>query len=411
MGGMTHLPFALAVLAVPAASAFSGKSAEVPANLYWTHPYGHNAGAPCPHLAHPNGDPLGKAPCNCPPVPEHSAGHPTTVACTHKKLRHPGGHDTGKKDPFGNKIMSPCNEWDTEHPNGHPGPNGPCGHWKKAHPNGHPLPNKPCTHPAHPEGHGVVTPCNHPLAMDLTPNNAGVKFFTTDPDIQSAVKAASSKLQNQGINVGIPRKLSVFHREPINGDPNDNKDPFWSHYNPVWHSIQLTKGRPMDDLRATVLHELGHALLGHKAVHIDSDGGPHSLSDANDAGLAMSEGWAHFVALYLSGKASAFKGRDWDAGHLDTGIPFSIKNEFRVACILWDLYDSQADKTSKGAAAYSAPKFTFADLFKVYSPSLATLANGPIIPSLDDFLARLKKNNPAKAHLIDPVRNFNLSPK
>ncbi len=56
----------------------------------------------------------------------------------------------------------------------------------------------------------------------------------------------------------------------------------------------------------------------------------------------------------------------------------------------------------------------FADLFRVYSPSLQVLTNGPVVSSIYDFADRLKSSNPRNRRLatqIDEVLVRNVGPK
>jgi hypothetical protein len=356
------------------AAAFVLAPAQLPANLFWTHPRGDQGTVPCVHPTHPNGDQPLNAPCLCPKVAEH-----------------PGGHE--KRDPLGNTVKTPCTHLVSPHPNGHELPKGPCSH--RQHANGDP---------------GPFTPCAHPMPIRSRADNLGVHFYTADADIRQFVTSAIHSLRSKGVRYPDPRVLKVFYREPTNGNINDNKDPFWSHYNPVFHSIQLTKGRPLPDLQETCSHELGHAMLGHTPVHIAPAGGPHSMATADSAAMGMSEGWAHFVGLVIGEKPASYKGYNWENGHEVTktvrlepnrDIPFSSKNEFRVGCILWDLYDG-------GKEAGDTVQVPFSELYRIYSPTLATLANGPVIPSIEDFLGRLKKNRPDLRARIDAVYKKNL---
>ena len=58
----------------------------------------------------------------------------------------------------------------------------------------------------------------------------------------------------------------------------------------------------------------------------------------------------------------------------------------------------------KDIADDDAVSFPFKELYKVFSPTLATLQNGPLIPSVNDYIARLKENNPTQAPQIEQVR-------
>jgi hypothetical protein len=378
-------------------------------NPFWVHPRGDGQNNPCTHT-----------------TAQHPAGDPIMGPCTHLKPLHPEGDDTGAKTPcqhldkFGkpmhgpHPVMLPCPHIAPEHPAGHDtGKKTPCVHLAPAHPHGHPGPWIPCVH-------------KMPL---LATDPAGTNFYTDHPQLRAETRRATAWLKQLGIDLNVstprgdvpappapkvptpglrPRPLSLFTRPPVFGNSDDNKDPMWSHYNPVYHSVQvLPTGRK--DPVLTLRHELGHALVG-RACHqviIASKGGAHSMTDASDAGLAMSEGWAHFVCLTLThgrGDAKAiYEGRDFEAAN-DKVIPLTQKSEFRVACVLWDLYDTNEDGDDRVSV-------DFAELFRVFSPSLATLPNGPVMRDLDDYLDRLTKNHPALAGRIKAVRDMNTGGK
>ncbi len=360
-----------------------------PASLFWEHPFGDTSTLACTHL-----------------VTQHPEGHAgPTLPCAHLEQQHPGGHDTGAK--------SPCSHWHHGRPD-HPGGDPvivACAHMAQQHPGGHPGPTLPCAHlvQQHPGGHaGPTGPCLHPVPLQRTEAALGINFFMNDSALQGEVIATVQKLKSLGANVGFPRPLNIFNRLPINGNPEDNKDPFWSHYEKETHTLQLVKGRSIADLRQTAHHEIGHALVGHSCVITVNSGGPHTLNDATNGALGISEGWAHFVALAVQnapGTASAtYKDIDWEdvSSSTSSGIPFSKNNEFRAGAILWDLYDSHQDKESLN--------LDFRELFKVWSPTLETLKNGPVLTDVHDFLTRLKNNHPGKSAQIDAVESLNLTP-
>jgi hypothetical protein len=359
-----------------------------PANLFWEHPFGDQTTLACTHL-----------------TKQHPGGDTTSVPCIHRRQEHPGGHETGARVPCvhwkngrrehnSDPVVVACTHIVADHPNGDPGPTIPCIHVVQEHPGGHP---------------GPVGPCLHPLPVQRTEASLGLVFFTNDGALQTEVIATVRKLQTLGANVGRPRPLNIFNRPPINGNIEDNRDPFWSHYEQLTHSIQLTKGRSLGDLMSTSHHEVGHALVGHSCVITVNAGGPHSISDASNPALAISEGWAHFVALAVermpSDAPATYKGFDWEDARSDANrsIPFSKNNEFRAGAILWDFFDSHAEKGDQ-------LNLGFRELFKVWSPTLETLRNGPVLADVNDFVARLKRNNPDKAALIDAIVSMNLTP-
>lgn len=312
--------------------------------------------------------------------PQHPAGHHRRLECLHRVLEHPEGHRVGP-------LVRPCEHWKTEHPDGHQGPLEPCLHVVAQHPGGDPGPRVPCRH-----RRGRV-------AADL---DLGLDFYTSDGTLQEAARQAARRLRERGVEIGRPRALSLFRNQRFTGP--DGKDVWATHYNPVLHAIQISQDstNPVESLQ----HEMGHATLGHRCVKI-LGGGPHAMDKEVPPGLALSEGWANFIALVvrnpdLRAVAGFYKGQNWEMGHLDKKFPYSKNNEFRVGCILWDLHDANHDGPDDVSLA-------FRTMFQVYSPTLQTLAHGPAIPSLDDYLARLVKLEPRLAKNLKKLLDHNLT--
>jgi len=278
----------------------------------------------CTHLVkqHPGGCP---AVCPCPPILEHPEGDEERIARVHKVLEHPEGDDTGKTvpcvhirngkpdHPGGDPVRTPCVHWKKEHPDGDV-VRKPCTHRRVKHPDGEPGTKVPCPHlvPEHPGGHKELVPCRHKLDSVRKVAKPPVTFYTDDAELQEQVLADLRDVEKLGVAIRWPRPLAVFLREPVNGNPDDNRDPFWHHYNGVNHSLMITKDPPgwVDGMvrplsagekadflarrrqfvRYVISHEIGHALTSHTCTHIDSPGGPHSMYQNIDPGLAMSEG-------------------------------------------------------------------------------------------------------------------------
>jgi hypothetical protein len=178
------------------------------------------------------------------------------------------------------------------------------------------------------------------------------------------------------------------------------------------HSIQITqRPGPLDvaRLRDTLHHEMGHATLGHSLVQITSAGAVHSLTSPTDPGEAMSEGWAHFVALAIRFGADeanpAYSGMRW--GVRDATVPRRPDIEYNVGCMLWDLLDTTVDAPRRGQPGSDNLALKFGEMFRVYSPTLQTIPNGPIIPNVGNYLQRLENNNPLIAGRIESVRQLN----
>lgn len=318
------------------------------ANLFVQHPGGHLPTRPCQHLTqqHPGGD-QGTVPCTHRP-PHVPPWHQETVPCTHLVAQHPAG------DEFG-------------------GPRLPCGH--------------------------VLAPVRVEPAL-------GLVFFTDSGFVQNQAIQAAQALQDLGVRIGAPRPLNIFHHDPISGNPNDSQDPMWSHYEPATHSVQIIRGQDQDNMRDALLHEMGHATLGHRCVRIPTRGGAHVLTQPSDPAVAMDEGWAHFIALAVGGGVDNYLGFDWE-NRMAT-VPKSPNIEYNVGCTLWDLLDPPDPPGRRDRFGADRVQVPFADLYRVYSPTLATLADGPVLSNVDDYLNRLAQNRPDLSRQIAQARLLNL---
>jgi len=335
---------------------------------------------------------------------QHPKGHETTIPCTHIRQKHPNGdkitipctHGYKKAHPQGDKITTPlgtvtvpCIHLVAKHPNGDQ-VTVPCVHFEQEHQNGDPGPTIPCVHPM------------LPTRIEMS---GALFFYTNDRVIQDAAINAVNRLRFLGVNILWPRPLHIFHREPL--ENGDSSDPFWSHYDPLMHAIQIMKdGRNASKRRETLYHEMGHALVGHSIVN-RPEGGPHGTKEETSLPLAMSEGWAHFVALALSHNQDTpnpeYKGLNWE----NMNITPKPNIEYCVGCCLWDIFDK---RTEEGMHPDNV-SLPFTELFKVYSPTLETLTSAVMVDSIESFLGRLKLNNPDNNDLadhIDQVRKRNV---
>lgn len=362
-------------------------------NPFWQHVLGDHTTTPCTHMS-----------------PEHANGDPVMAPCTHLAPEHPGGDDTGKKDPRGNAIRVPCVHIKPQHPEGHPtGATVPCVHLKPQHPQG---------------DQGPWVPCVHPVRLVRVDQELGINFYTDNAALQSQARDAALKFKAWGINSGgaagrlargqadrpktfdayalatggDPRMLSIFNHEPTAGFPADGTNPMWSHYNAAFHSLQIMQGETR--MPSTMYHEMGHSICGHTCVISLSPGQPHSLCGVTAPAEAITEGWADFVEMALLFPQSQMNPNidGTDVASANAGnCPKSPNCEFRVATILWDLYDI-GDEPGDNIS------LSFGELYKVFSPTMATLSSGPILKDLDDYLERLIKNHPDKEAAIRAVR-------
>lgn len=177
-------------------------------------------------------------------------------------------------------------------------------------------------------------------------------------------------------------------------------------------AIQITRRQvPLsrDEIRDTLHHEMGHATIGHSLIQITTPGKPHCKVKPTNPGEAMSEGWAHFIALVIRFNRTAvnpnYDGVFW--GSRDTSVACRADIEYNVGCMLWDLLDVPQDGDTPNRPGPDTVILSLSELFRVYSPTLETIANGPVISSVSDYLSRLENNNPSLRARIERVRTIN----
>lgn len=342
--------------------------------LFLQHPNGHEMTIPCTHLVqqHPNGDTL-------------------TVPCTHGfRQVHPAGDLIDTHTPLGRVRV-------------------PCIHVEPIHPNGDTI-KVPCTHivQQHPEGHpGPIIPCTHLMEVVRSEFGGSLLFYTDNSVIQTGVMEAVDRLNTFGVKLLSLRPLHIFHRRPLS--TGDGSDPFWSHYSPVFHSIQvIDDGRSDSSKLETLRHEIGHALVGNQIINFYAGDIHYLTQEASSYALAMAEGWAHFVALVLThdpseGRNVVYKGENWET----LRITPNGKVEYCVGSCLWDLFDTAGTrliKTRFGPIKIrdqdESLTIAFSEIFRVYSPTLETIFFGPWISNVWDFLERIKANNSDNATLV-----------
>ena len=340
-------------------------------NLLWDHPLGDTLTTPCRHpiRQHPNGD---------------------TIPCIHKVLQHPKGD-------IANGIPVPCRHIVSQHPNGDLVP---CIHIVPEHPAGDPVIDPT-------SGNVVRVPCGHPLPVTRFEPLLHLIFHTNNADVQKIVIDAVNTLINkfQIRSVGNPlRPLHICTRDWVPDYPKDSNNPFFSKYKREIHAIQICPDDYTD--RSTILHELGHALAGTQLTRIRKWHVNHEIKKPYDPGLAMGEGWAHFVALALLNAQdepipSHENMTDWETR--DPNVAKTTDIEYNVACLLWDLYDKNNDMEDAS--------FSFKELFSILSPTLETIDSGLVITGIDDYLDRLRRAFPDKVETINRVRDIHLSSK
>jgi hypothetical protein len=98
----------------------------------------------------------------------------------------------------------------------------------------------------------------------------------------------------------------------------------------------------------TLKHELGHELMYEYWGDMPAgSGGYHEWPKCANKGLALSEGFAHFVAWWANVERDVSAGSwsmSWNGEALQDAVCKDIqKNELRVAATFWDLYDTKVD--------------------------------------------------------------------
>ncbi|WP_316569123.1 hypothetical protein [Neobacillus sp. YIM B06451] len=111
----------------------------------------------------------------------------------------------------------------------------------------------------------------------------------------------------------------------------------------------------------TTIHELGHNymynLYGGDYPPRDCSSG-HWNSGESEPGCAWTEGWAHFLSLYMNNSSvyTYTDGSTWNAENTST-YPTGDDCEGRVAGALWDVYDSVND-------GYDTYSYSFSSIYK-----------------------------------------------
>ena len=189
----------------------------------------------------------------------------------------------------------------------------------------------------HSEGDdGPTVPCWHPFRTDAVDVARNIVFHTSNSFVQNETKKAVDRLAALMVRPAFLtssiRPLHIFNRPLISNYPRDDSNPFWSHYEADTHAINIhfDAAANKTDFLDALHHELGHASVGQKCVRIPSPGGSHSIDAETDPALAMSEGWAHFVALAIRDnqdtmKPASYVGQTWKRSSFS-------KPQYRIKC-------------------------------------------------------------------------------
>jgi len=170
------------------------------------------------------------------------------------------------------------------------------------------------------------------------------------PGLRNVTRGASrlwSKFYNAGINplrahvikITFPN-LSGNHCKTQ--DSNGNDIPWSCSYSGQIGHIEIATAHTAD--QDVVSHELAHTVNKGYWVFPQNSGGPHDLTNCFTDGLALTEGFANFVAYWIEHNANSTNPiMPFTGMNLDT-LPASITctnetNEMRVAATFWDLFD------------------------------------------------------------------------
>jgi len=140
-------------------------------------------------------------------------------------------------------------------------------------------------------------------------------------------------------------------------------------------------------------------------------GGEHDLTDASDARLGLSEGWANLVAIWLeNGRDAGTVTKRGFAQNYESARTTRRSPTTSAMSSAWRA-SSGTSRLPRGEHANRSDSVSieFADLFRVYSPTLETLQNGPLLASIDDFTSRLVNNGAVTQASVDAIRSLNLT--
>lgn len=155
-------------------------------------------------------------------------------------------------------------------------------------------------------------------------------------------------LRDEPIQVTYPNSLASGHCIN-NKDSNGKTVP-----NYAWSCSEWSSGRiwiiPAHGDKTVVQHEIAHSINSYfwNGNLSSGSGGPHSLTGCYNGGLALTEGFANFMAYWVQfdrGTASpmaSYINYNIDTYNSDSCSSGEI-NEMRVASTFWDMYDTRND--------------------------------------------------------------------
>jgi len=148
------------------------------------------------------------------------------------------------------------------------------------------------------------------------------------------------------------RSLTLFAREQIDiGWWRNQIKTRWPGNGNYYTSYTVTlTGAEQWDVNG---HEIGHAIY-HQALNARSTGGQHKIDECYEGTLALSEGFATFFSGAINLQADDPDAR-FGAYLVPRRAPIRMentpddvcpgnRNEWRVASVLWDVYDRHSDK-------------------------------------------------------------------
>lgn len=152
----------------------------------------------------------------------------------------------------------------------------------------------------------------------------------------------------------------------------------------------------------TIRHELGHELMYQYWGGMPSgSGGYHEWPKCYNTGLALSEGFAHFVSWWSTVHRTTLAGTwgtGWNGEALSTKVCKEIgKNELRVAATFWDLHDHKIDGVDDFSYLYDSTILR------------AILMDGAIYSSLSGMIDRLEDYAGKEWEKVEPIAEQNFT--
>jgi hypothetical protein len=152
----------------------------------------------------------------------------------------------------------------------------------------------------------------------------------------------------------------------------------------------------------TIRHELGHELMYQYWGDMPSgSGGYHEWPKCYNGGMALSEGFAHFVSWWSTVNRTTLAG-SWGTGYNGESLPDTVckgiaTNELRVAATFWDLHDHKIDGVDDFSYLYDGTILR------------AILLDGAVYSSLPGMIGRLEDYAGSEWEKVEDVAEQNFT--